>query len=257
MNNNRYILAIILLFCIAGMACKKELKTYDGLTGIYFAPAIDTRNAVGVDSTAMSFTFAKAGLKDSVMRLVVRISGNPTERDRVFKLNIHPTSTAVAGQHYEILNPDFMIRAGTVADTLKIKMKRTPDMLTQTFILRLKLEANENFDTPMQDRVVNLVTGKKLSFTTYTFSINDIVKKPQAWIDGYLGTFSRKKLFLLAEVAEIKNIGDLDNFSLTPISKLIYYGTFMQRYLNEMKANGKTIYEEDNTTEMIMGTSVQ
>ncbi|MNL27129.1 hypothetical protein D3C87_1486980 [compost metagenome] len=71
-----------------------------------------------------------------------------------------------------------------------------------------------------------------------------------------MGAFSRKKLFLMAEVAEIKNLGDLDNTTITTIPKTIYYGTFMQRYLNEMKAAGKTIYE-DNGSEMIMGPSVQ
>lgn len=257
MNNNKYIIAIVLLFCSLWMACKKELKTYDGLTGIYFAPAVDTRNYAGIDSTSISFAFAKASLMDSVMKLVVRVSGEPVNRERGFKLTIDPASTAIAGQHYEILNPGFVIPANTVADTLKIKMKRTADMLSQTFTIRLKLEANENFETPMQDRVINTATGKKLSFTTHTIWVNDIVKKPQAWLDAYLGTFSRKKLFLLAEIAEIKNIGDLDNYTLTPISKLVYYGTFMQRYLNEMKANGKTIYEENGTTEMIMGTLVQ
>nr|WP_121269563.1 DUF4843 domain-containing protein [Pedobacter schmidteae] len=256
MNNNRYI-AMFLLLCTALVACKKELKTYDGLTGIYFAPAVDTRNYVGVDSTAISFAFAKASLMDSVMKLVVRVSGEPVNRERGFKLSIDPTSTAIVGQHYEILNSGFVIPANKVADTLKIKMKRTTDMLSQTFTIRLKLEANENFDTPMQDRVINTVTGKKLSFITHTIWVNDIVKKPKAWLDDYLGPFSRKKLFLLAEVAEIKNIGDLDDYVITSISKLNYYGAFMQRYLNEMKANNKTIYEADEKTEMIMGPRVQ
>jgi len=238
------------------MACQKDLETYNGITGIYFTPAIDGRNSIGIDSTIISFAYAKPATKDSIMKLVVRISGEPTNVARTFKLSILPTSTAIPGQHYEMMNPEFIIPANKVADTLKIKLKRTTDMLTESLILRLKLEDNENFNTPMQDRVINTATGKKLSFTTHAIWVNDLIKKPRAWIDGYLGSFSRKKLFLLAEVAEIKNIGDLDDLTLTPLSKTVYYGTFMQRYLNEMKATGKTIYE-DNGSEMIMGPAVQ
>jgi hypothetical protein len=34
------------------------------------------------------------------------------------------------------------------------------------------------------------------------------------------------------------------------------YGKFMQRYLNEQRALGKIVYEEDGS-EMVMGVSVQ
>lgn len=256
MKRNICIIAILLLFGSSFTACKKDLDTYDGLTGIYFAPAIDGRNYVGVDSTIVSFAYAKSTTKDSVMKLVVRVSGEPTNVARTFKLSVMPTSTAISGQHYDIQNTPFTIPANSVADTIKIKLKRTTEMLTTSFSLKLQLEGNENFNTPMQDRVTNTATGKKLSFITHTIWINDIVKKPKAWIDSYLGTFSRKKLFLLAEVAEIKNIGDLDDLNLSPISKIVYYGTFMQRYLNEMKASNNTILDEDKS-EMIMGPLVQ
>ncbi|WP_315815442.1 hypothetical protein [Paraflavitalea speifideaquila] len=40
------------------------------------------------------------------------------------------------------------------------------------------------------------------------------------------------------------------------IAELIYFGRFMQRYLNEQKAAGNIIKEEDGS-DMIMGPSVQ
>jgi hypothetical protein len=256
MNKNVYIMALLLLCSSSFMACKKDLKTYDGLSGIYFVKAVDRVSYVGVDSTVVSFAYAKSTVKDSIMKLVVGVSGRPENKDRSFKLTINPASTAIASQHYEIMNPDFIIPANKLQDTLKIKLKRTISMLTQTYLLKLRLENNENFDTPMQDRIINSVTGKKLSFVNHTIWINDIIVKPKTWMEAYLGDFSRKKLFLLAEVAEIKDLGVLDDLSATPFTKILYYGSFMQRYLNEMKAAGKTIYE-DNGSEMIMGPSVQ
>lgn len=256
MNRNIYIMAMLLLCSSSFMACKKDLKTYDGLSGIYFVKAVDRGSYIGVDTTLISFAYAKSTVKDSIMKLVVGVSGRPADKDRSFKLSINPASTAIAGQHYEILNPDFIIPANKLQDTLRIKLKRTTSMLTQTYLLKIKLENNENFDTPMQDRIINTATGKKLSFVNHTIWINDIIVKPKMWMEAYLGDFSRKKLFLLAEVAEIKDIGVLDDSALTPFTKVLYYGSFMQRYLNEMKAAGKTVYE-DNGSEMIMGPSVQ
>jgi hypothetical protein len=255
----KYIYVVIALVAIGSLfsACKKDLKTFEGETGIYFSPSVFAweKRPVG-DSTVISFSFAKSTLKDSVILLPVMIAGPTSTTDKDFKLTIDPASTAVPGTHYEILNKNFMIPENGQAAVVGIKLHRTTDMLTKDYALILNLESNENFKTTMRDRVLDAATGRKISYISYKIHLNDILKKPAAWLDYYLGPFSRKKLFLLAETAEIKDIGDLDNTNLTSISKVVFYGTFMQRYLNEMKASGKTIYEEDGK-EMRMGDGVQ
>lgn len=255
----KYIYIIIALVTIGSLfsACKKDLKTFEGETGIYFLPSVFTweKKPIG-DSTVISFSYAKSTLKDSVILIPVMISGPTSTTDKDFKLTIDPASTAVPGTHYEILNKNFVIPANGQAAIVGIKLHRTTDMLTKDYLMILNLESNENFKLTMRDRILDAATGKKVSYIRYKIHLNDILKKPAAWLDAYLGPFSRKKLFLMAEVAEIKDIGDLDNINLTSISKLVFYGTFMQRYLNEMKASGKTIYEEDGK-EMRMGDSVQ
>lgn len=258
MKRNIYVIAVFLFFCSGIIACKKDLKTYDGEEGIYFLSSFrfSSGTEIGVDSTAISFAYAKTIAKDSTIFLPVKIAGKSTGTDREFKLSIDPSSTAVPGTHYEMLSTNFFIPANQVIGLIGVKLKRTPDMLTKNFLLIFKLEENNNFKTLMQDVVINTTTGKKKSYIQHTVWINDILKKPKSWFDTYLGVFSKKKLFLLADVAEIKDLSDLDNTSITTIPKVIYYGTFMQRYLNEMKASGKTIYEDDGT-EMIMGPSVQ
>lgn len=259
MKRNIYVIAVILFFCVGIIGCKKDLKTYEGEAGIYFPSSYRFLNGaqVGVDSTLISFAYAKTTAKDSAVFLPVKIEGKSVNTDREFKLTIVPTSTAVQGTHYEMLSKTFIIPANQITGVIGIHLKRTPDMLDKNFLLILKLEENNNFKTLMQDVVINTTTGKKKSYIQHTLWINDILKKPKSWFDPYVGVFSRKKLFLLADLAEINDIADLDNTSITTIPKMIYYGTFMQRYLNEMRAMGKTIYEEDGTTEMIMGPSVQ
>lgn len=255
----KYIYIVIALVAIGGLfsACKKDLKTFEAETGIYFLPSVFAweKKPVG-DSTIISFSYAKSTLKDSVILIPVMITGQTSTKDKDFKLSIDPASTAVPDTHYEILTKNFAIPANGQTAIVSIKLHRTEDMLTKDYVLILNLEGNENFKTPMVDRVLDAATGRKISYIRYKIHLNDILKKPAAWLDYYLGPFSRKKLFLLAETAEIKNIGDLDNTSLTSISKIVFYGTFMQRYLNEMKASGKTIYEEDGK-EMRMGDAVQ
>ncbi|NQX42041.1 protein of unknown function [Pedobacter steynii] len=255
----KYIYIVIALVAIGSLfsACKKDLKTFEGETGIYFLPSVFIweKKAAG-DSTVISFSYAKSTLKDSVIQIPVMISGPTSTKDRDFKLTIDPLSTAIPDTHYKILNEKFTIPANGQAAIVSIMLHRTADMLTRDYVMILNLESNENFKTTMRDRVLDAATGKKISYIRYKIRLNDILKKPAAWLDSYLGPFSRKKLFLMAETAEIKNIGDLDNTMLTSISKVVFYGTFMQRYLNEMKASGKTIYEEDGK-EMRMGDAVQ
>lgn len=252
-----YIIIALVLTGTLFSACKKDLKTFEGDSGIHFYQAVFgwEKRPIG-DSTVISFSYAKTTLKDSFILIPVMISGPRSTKDREFKLSIDPISTAISGTHYEMLNQGLTIPANQEISIIGIKLHRTVDMLTKDYLIVLNLESNENFKTTMKDRVLDAGTGRKLSYIRYKIHINDILKKPAAWLDSYLGPFSRKKLFLLAEVAEIKNIGELDNTSLTSISKVIFYGTFLQRYLNEMKATGKTIYEDDGK-EMRMGDAVQ
>ncbi|TCD03511.1 DUF4843 domain-containing protein [Pedobacter psychroterrae] len=252
-----YIIVALLAFCAAFVSCKKNLNTYDGVDGIYFLPAMVSINQLPVnDSSIVSFGYAKPELKDSVFYLQVRAAGLPSKTDRDFKLTIDPSSTAIEGTHYEFVSKNFVIPANETVGRIFLKLNRIAELTSKPVILRLNLEENANFKTPMEDRIVNVTTGKKLSYIQHSVWFDDILKKPKSWLDFYMGTFSRKKLFLLAEVAEIEKISDLDNTALTPIPKSLYYATFMQRYLNEMKAAGKTIYEEDSS-EMIMGPGVQ
>ncbi|HWW41014.1 DUF4843 domain-containing protein [Pedobacter sp.] len=255
MNKKIYTIFLLLLIGSVMVSCKKGLETYDGQASIYFANAVESIDKKPVsDSTVISFAFAGETVKDSVLKLVVRATGATTSADRVYNLVIDPSSTLAKQQQYEILNQKFIIPANKVADTLRIRLKRTKEMQDKDFKLVLNLIENDQFKTLMQSTVLNSSTGKKLSYIKQIVWVNDILKQPKLWFDFYFGTFSRKKIFLMAEVMNF-NISELDTYD-TPIAKVLYYGGFMQRYLNEMKADGKTIYDEDGS-EMTMGPGVQ
>lgn len=246
------LLSFLTVSCL--ISCEKDIKPYSGETNIYFLPSISVPAGASInDSTLFSFAYAKPIVKDSILKLVVRIEGAPTKDDRNYKLSLNPISTSLENTHFMFLNKEFVIKANKITDTLKIKFSRTPDMSTTRFTLMLDLLPNENFKTEMVSKVINSTTGKKLFYTKHTIWADDILSVPKGWLNDYLGTFTRKKIFLMGEALEI----DIASLNTTNnISEVVYYGSFMQRYLNEMKANNKTIYEDDGTP-MVMGPSSQ
>lgn len=120
----------------------------------------------------------------------------------------------------------------------------------------IELVPNENFVTRMQTEKV-AGTNSVLSLNTFRIFFNDILSQPETWADYYVGKFSIKKFYLMGQVLNL----DLDKFSGPAYSQITfqelnYYGIAMQRYLNRMKSDGKTVYEDDGK-EMVMGAGVQ
>jgi hypothetical protein len=232
-------------------SCTKDLKTFDGQSSIYFVNATLSSPS---DRSDISFALGKPSLTDSLIRLQVRIIGESTSDDREYKLVIADTSTAIAGEDFELLNDRFVIKAGEVSDYIQLKLKRTAAMQDTSLSIGLELHPNEYFMTMMENRVTNSFTGATLSFTSHTVYVNDVLKKPARWIDAYFGTFSRKKLALICELFNVTP-EYLDKF--VGVAELTFFGKFTQRYLNDKKAMGETIYEEDGVTEMVMGPNSQ
>ncbi|SFG92062.1 DUF4843 domain-containing protein [Pedobacter insulae] len=236
-----------------GLSCEKPLETYSGKSSIYFNEAgrLPVYSGEPIkDSTNLSFSLAKS--KDSIINMVIAATGATSDVDRTYKLVINPSSTAIEGKHYEFLTRDFSIKKSKTLDTVKIKFFRTMDMQATNFLLSFDLEENESFATLMSYKTINSA-GKIHSFVNYRWFVNDIIKRPGRWLDVYLGTFSRKKLFLMVEVLGVDPI-KLD--SSVSIAETLAYGKFMQRYLNDQRAAGNTILEEDGSA-MIMGSAAQ
>ncbi len=112
--------------------------------------------------------------------------------DRAYVLKTNDSSTAIAGQHYEIVNSDLTIAAGKLTDTVYIKLKRTPDMLTTSFNIYLELKGNENFNVDYTRKLTSAGGNKSVSTTWHRVMVNDILRKPNYWLDTFLGVFSRK-----------------------------------------------------------------
>ncbi len=245
---------LLLMGAILGVSCEKTLSTYEGKPTIYFNEAGRLPNFSGEvlrDSTLLSFSLAKS--QDSIVRMVITTIGEKKDFDRPYTLAINPASTAREGVHYQFLNHQQRIKKNELTDTVSIRFMRSADMQLNTFLLSFDLKDNDHFSTLMKSKIINNTTLKQHSFINYRWFVNDIIKKPARWLDGYLGVFSRKKLFLMVEVTGVDPAYMDTSISIV---ELTAYGKYMQRYLNEQNSAGNPIYEEDGSL-MVMGPSVQ
>jgi hypothetical protein len=255
MKNIHYLfLACATITCL--FSCEKELHKYEGKPTVYFnetARPLAYSSEVLKDSTVISFSLTKGTTVDSLVHMVIATIGNTVDNDRPYKIVPNSSSTAIEGKHYEIINKDFSINKNQLRDTIWLRFMRTPDMKDQNFLLSFDLIENENFPVDMQYKITNQTTSQRLNFINYRWFINDIIKKPTRWLDFYLGTFSRKKLNLMVEVLNVDPQYMDTNIS---IAETLAYGKFMQRYLNEQKAAGNLILDEDGQP-MNMGSAAQ
>ena len=117
------LLVYILLFqLVAFMSCKKEIMSYEGREGVYFAVQH------GLKSLSINFwpyqpyspvDFVSIG-KDVVdFPIKIMITGPVKDYDRTFRVEVNPDSTtAIAGQHYEPVQGEFKIPAGKITTNI-------------------------------------------------------------------------------------------------------------------------------------------
>ncbi|MGE9313539.1 DUF4843 domain-containing protein [Niabella sp. CJ426] len=250
------IVGILAFAALSIMSCKKQLlMTYESANSIYFAPAVFNMplgSSPLLDSTAVSFALGGSSTKDSSIKLYVVVTGAPADQDRAYNLVVDSdSSTATPGVHFVEPAPIQYIRAGKVRDTINLKLLRTADMQDSNYKIIFRLPPNENFNNAMEYKMTSAT--RRLNYTKYTVYVTDILKKPARWLDAYLGSFTRKKLFLICE--QLNTTPSYLDAQIS-VADVNFFGKYMQRYLNQMAVDGNPVYEDDGSR-MTMGPSVQ
>jgi hypothetical protein len=252
---------IYFLIGMISTSCLKQqdISNYSGEQTVYFSLAADPppafTNEVRRDSATVSFGFSY-GATDSLVKVPVKVTGLPVKLARSYNVKLAAGSSAIEGKHFDFAQKNFTIPADSVGDSVRLILHRTADLKTKGVMVMIELVPNENFSTRMQTEKI-AGTNTVLSLSTFRVFFNDILSQPETWLEYYLGTFSIKKFYLMGQVLNL----NLDKFSGPAFSQITfqelnYYGIAMQRYLNRMKSEGKTVYEDDGK-EMVMGTGVQ
>jgi len=247
-----YLFAIVSI-TMGLVACEKGLEPYHGNSGIYF-----TDNKIKfLDSSIVTFGFSGPAVTDSILSIPVSAVGMTVNTDRAFKLVVNDSSTAQAGVHYDALPGTMTIKAGAVKAFIALKLHRTLDMQTKQFCIILNLQPNEYFQTD----VTSFSNGaNKSRATRYKIWVNDILMQPSKWQAPYMGTFSRKKLYLTAAVLglDIQEMMDIltGTDGTVALNAQIAWGRAMKLYLNQQAAAGTPVADEAVGSLMAMGPQV-
>lgn len=249
-------------------SCKKEaLLTYKSADNIYFnyITGIDpANNNLGqyTDSIDLTFSFSEATVLDTILTIPIAATGVASDHDRTFNLTVDAASTARPGMNYEFPG-SFLLRAGKIEDTVRIKVKRTPELKSTMLTLLLTLRENEQFKTqylfrPRQgNSQTDIQDQDTIWTTTFKVKMGDMLAPGPYWASNYeyfFGNFSEKKVRLMNQVAGMPlSFWSKPANSAQDRSEIAYYGGFMARYLSDQAAAGNVILEEDGITPMKMG----
>lgn len=204
MNTRNIIYGII---CCAGLgACSNGAVFYDigQKRSIYFDQ--EERQ----DTVEFSFSFYAVDIKEYVYQIPVKVTGVPVTGEQTFAVEVLTGATAQVSTHYEW--EEMKIPKGEVKGYLKVKLKRTADMMESPFYLHFRLMENENF-RPLSDE------------ETYCLSIADgILPEPHWWTVGksFLGEYKNDNYKLYQKI--------LENFRALEEINPIFYTETVESY---------------------------
>lgn len=193
-------------------SCEKELMSYEGLEGVYFA--VQSGSSWGSDKSwpYMPYTnleFIKVAGNQTTLNIKVMATGPLKEHDRTFKVEVNPDSTtAVLGVHYDAIPAEVTIPANSCVAYIPVVLHRTPEMKTTKLTLGLRLVANKDFALSFThwDAVPGFTSGTvypTFDASLHSIIISDFLVQPAVWTGsvnsigqetGLWGAFSRKKL---------------------------------------------------------------
>ncbi len=238
-------LYIPLLILIAASCKRDALITYNTADNVYFN--YNTGFNVWRDSMGVSFANRDGSVRDTFLLIPLAVTGVASTTDRPFKLVVDPSSTAVAGTHYEL--PEPVIHAGKVQDTLRLHFKRAADLASGEKKLVLKLVPNDFFKTDLQYRMVNGGAQDTLDMLRFSIVASDLLVSGPYWdlYSTYFGKFSIRKVHFIHDLLGMP----LDFWNEAPNNQdraaAIYYASATSRYLGDQAAQGNIILDEDGT----------
>jgi hypothetical protein len=227
MKKIKLLFAVTLLFGIGMLAaCKKDtLITYSTFDNIYFnyAPSNNL-----TDSVSITFAYSPLSVTDSTFKIPIKITGPASSTDRVYNVKIDTGTTAT-------------------------------DEQTKSVSLRLTLQTSDALHTDLKFMSPNV--GASVNVNSFKVIMSDILVQGQYWssYSPYFGTFSAKKIRLINQVTgmPLNYVTIVGLYDLSSGPRLGVWAVTMTNYLNQQKAAGHTVYEDDGVTPMAMAAAYQ
>lgn len=248
-----YIIAGILL---CG-GCEKDIDIFQWPDGVHFEVK---QQGVLCDTSEYTFAFEEAEVTEMIAPVRIQLTGQIAGYDRKINVQVMAEDKNPAGDSPYLFHTDTCyIRKGRNFLDLLITLKRDSDVQKKKYALRLKLVENEWFKTTNREWITDEVNGKSVDLIHHTILVSDILTRPLAWYDDYLGKWSVRKFLLICEQTGFKR-KDFQDQSYMGSGRLNYIREFMNRYFSAYKEAHKNDPEalkkiqEDDGTFMQMGS---
>jgi hypothetical protein len=256
----------ILISCFVALSlftsCEKELMSYEGVEGVYFA--VQSGASYGSEKTwpYMPYTnleFVKFPGADATVNLKVMITGPVKDYDRPFKVALNPDSTtAQQGVHFEDIPAEGVIKANEWFTYVPIVVKRAQDLRTAVKKIGVKLLPNEHFALSFTDwdAVAGFTAGtviENFDASLHTINLSDFIVKPAVWTGsvnaqnkeaGIWGAFSEKKLNMICARFNLTYNDFMSTTTMPTVLQMLIYQT-MSRDLIELYQLGTPVLEDD------------
>lgn len=245
----KYILYIIAVGCILFGGCEKDLETYEGGSGIYF-----NNNEMLTDTIAVAWGMKPSSEKTQTLTLQVDVYGYVASYDRSFSIEIvsaeDDTLRAEEGVDYASFPLEYVIPANEASTEIDVPLLRRENLTEKPRRFTIKLLENDELRfIYSRQTMVDSVTYRPLDYQRVIIMSEDF-PRPGWWSrDGQsrFGDFSQKKAALICDVMGIDRETWLGSVGFGNFTQgyLSYVGQAMYRYLEEQKALGNVILDED------------
>lgn len=181
------LMLVCMLFALASCS-EKDIDSFDKNSSyIYFdVPYVmapdGTESEYREDSISYSFALDPEEVRDTTIKVVVKVIGMAADYDRPYNIEIITDKTTATSAEW---NPDIVsnrsIKAGELTDTIRIDVQRTEALQDKWEQICLRLLPNDNFAIGYYN-----LEEVKVSFS-------DILAKPDWWDTwmgwGYMGNY--------------------------------------------------------------------
>jgi hypothetical protein len=268
-----WIAAIVVI--VAATGCKKEMMSYEGVEGVYFAMQRSmTSTGSEANGPFFNFTnveFAKFPGNEATVNIKVRITGPLKSYDRPFRVEINPDSTdGQLGVHYKALVSQVVIPANREYAFVPVTLLRTADIATNIRKIGLRLLPNEYFKLsfPEWDAIPGRTSFEgpvpaEYDASLHTLRVNDFIAKPAIWSGqlatdgtetGTWGLFTEKKLRLMMQLMNL-TYTDFASVETMPLVLQFVVAAEVARYLTERNNAGDPVRETDGRLMYVSGVA--
>lgn len=207
------------------------------------------------DSLTFSFASAPPTSTETTIFADIKTLGKVVDYDRPVKVVIDPAgTTAIEGVHYEVNFDTLRVAAGENGVRAPIRFLRSPDLLTKSFRVAIRLEENEHFKLYIdeyKDTNSYTASGNMLSGTEFSFTFSEKYSQPGYWTwfgNDYFGPWTATKYVYVNSILELTN-DDWNRAGQTGAKvaggRFNFFGQKVQKALQERADNDDPVLDED------------